>query len=106
MNKTRDDVHSMSLYFNKESWQVCDWVMKWLLVIIIIMFGCVDLRRPRVARRFKRRSCIYTHGHKPASHVVAMNSCPAFDTDGQEPDKQQPLLPTPPWVWCPTNTAM
>ena len=45
-------LHQFSFYFNvKEktffkSWQVCDWLAKWL-----IMFGFMDLRRPRVVRR-------------------------------------------------------
>ena len=30
----------------KKSWQVCDWLAKWL-----IMSGYMDLRRPRVYRR-------------------------------------------------------
>ena len=32
-------------------WQVCDWLAKWLLVIITIVLGLMDLRWPRVARR-------------------------------------------------------
>ena len=33
------------------SWQVCDWLAKWLLVIITIMLGFMDLRWPRVSQR-------------------------------------------------------
>ena len=34
-----------------KSWQVCDWLAKWLLVITMILLGIMDLRWPRVARR-------------------------------------------------------
>ena len=34
-----------------KSWQVYDWLAKWLLVIITIMMGFMDLRRPMVAPR-------------------------------------------------------
>ena len=34
-----------------KSWQVCDWLAQWLLVIITIMLGFMDLRWLRVARR-------------------------------------------------------
>ena len=39
-----------------ESWQVCDWLAKW-----IIMLQFIDLRWPRVFLAFQRRSCSLCH---------------------------------------------
>ena len=43
-----------------KSWQVCDWLPKWL-----IMFGFINLRRPRVNRRSDIGLVMYIFFHRP-----------------------------------------